>query len=235
MRPLHSAKAEKNNILFVSLAKPVDLTEFWKTESMGVAVNPCNCTASELTMQDRNELKLIEDSCEFNQNSNSWIIGYPWKRDPNQLPDNYDQVYKKLESTERRLQRNPQYADDYDNQIKELEEMGFAKKLDESEIKSWQGPVHYIAHHAVIRPEKKSTPTRIVFNTSASYEGHVLNEYWYKGPDLLNNLFGVLLRFRENPVAFVGDIAKMYHMVSVPLLDQHVHRFLWSQDPLMYL
>ena len=44
---------------------------------------------------------------------------------------------------------------------------------------------------------------------------------------MLNNLFGVVLRFREREVALVGDISKMYHRVLIPLQDQHVHRFLW--------
>ncbi|XP_068680692.1 uncharacterized protein [Montipora foliosa] len=57
--------------------------------------------------------------------------------------------------------------------------------------------------------------------------GHILNEYWAKGPDLLSNLLGVLLRFRENKVAFIGDIKKMYHTVKTTELDQHTHRFLW--------
>ena len=44
-------------------------------------------------------------------------------------------------------------------------------------------------------------------------------------PDLLNNLFGVVLRFRENAVAVCGDITKMYHMVAIPPVDKYVHRF----------
>ena len=48
-----------------------------------------------------------------------------------------------------------------------------------------------------------------------------------KGPDLLNDLFGAILRFRENEVAFIGDISKMYHMIRIPEADQHVHRFPW--------
>ena len=57
--------------------------------------------------------------------------------------------------------------------------------------------------------------------------GHVLNDYWAKGPDLLNNILAVLIRFRENKVAFIGDIKKMYHTVGTKELDQHAHRFLW--------
>ena len=57
--------------------------------------------------------------------------------------------------------------------------------------------------------------------------GHVLNEYWAKGPDLLNNIPAFLIRFREYEVAFIGDIKKMYHTVATKILDQHTHRFLW--------
>ena len=54
----------------------------------------------------------------------------------------------------------------------------------------------------------------------------MLNDYWFKGPDLLNNLFGVVFLFRENAVAVCGDITKMYHMATIPPVDEHVHRFL---------
>ena len=87
--------------------------------------------------------------------------------------------------------------------------------------------MHYIPHHAVIRPESKSTPVRIVFNSYSVYQGHNINDFWLKGPDLLNSLFGVILRFREREVAVMGDISKMYHRVLIPERDQHVHCFLW--------
>ena len=100
--------------------------------------------------------------------------------------------------------------------MKEMSEMNFSRKLTSEELKSYEGPIHYICHHEVVKPEKKSTPIRIVFNSSASYKGHRLNDYWMKGPDLLNNLFGVLLRFRENEVAISADVSKMYHRVLIP-------------------
>ena len=48
-----------------------------------------------------------------------------------------------------------------------------------------------------------------------------------KCPDFLNTLFGVLLRFRENEVAIIADVSKMYHRILIPEQDQHVHRYLW--------
>ena len=69
-----------------------------------------------------------------------------------------------------------------------------ARKLTQTEVDNYKGPIHYISHHDVLKPDSKSTPVRIVFNSSASYMGQVLNEYWAKGPDLLNNLLGILVR-----------------------------------------
>ena len=68
----------------------------------------------------------------------------------------------------------------------------------------------------------------------------VLNGYYAKGPDMLNNLLGVLMGFREERVAFVGDISKMFHSIEIPIIDQMTHQFLWrdldtSKEPDTYL
>ena len=65
------------------------------------------------------------------------------------MPNNYSQVLKKLESTERRLMKQSDYADAYDKQVKEMEELNFSRKLNKRELEDWKGPVHYVAHHAV--------------------------------------------------------------------------------------
>ena len=215
----------RGNVYHIKLASPIDLTDFWETESMGVKNNGCGCQQMKMTNQERDEYNIIYNSCE--KEGKQWKIPYPWKRNPDQLPDNRAQAEMVLKSTERRLSRNPQHAEAYSKQMDEMVDLGFSRKLTEEELANYKGPIHYVSHHAVIRPEKKSTPVRIVFNSSASYHGHTLNDYWYKGPDLLNSLFGVLLRFREKEVAICGDISKMYHRVLIPLQDQHVHRYLW--------
>ena len=44
---------------------------------------------------------------------------------------------------------------------------GVARKLTENGMRSYNGPVHYISHHEVLKPESPSTPSRIEFNSSA--------------------------------------------------------------------
>ena len=179
----------------------------------------------KLSKIEKEETKLIEQGCKLI--GNRWEMAYPWKTDPKTLPDNREQAVKKMEATEKRLKGNLEHAKAYQEQMEQMEDLGFSRKLTEREINDYKGPVHYIAHHEVVRPDKKSTPVRIVFNSSARYKGHCLNDCWIKGPDLLNNMLGVILRFREQPVAVSGDISKMYHRIGIPEEDQHVHRFLW--------
>ena len=158
-----------------------------------------------------------------------WMIPYPWKADPKLLPDNRSQAFKKFEATECRLWKNLENAEAYEQQIRETEQMRFSRKLSEKELAEYKGPVHYIAHHEIPRPDKKSTPVWIVFNSSSVYQGHKRNNYWLKRADLLNGLFGIALQFRENQVAINGDISKLYHTIPIPLEDQRVHRFLWRE------
>ena len=149
-------------------------------------------------------------------------------KNPYLLPDNYIYVLKRLEATERRLRNDPVWMNTYSSQINDMVKRGVSRKLSEEEIKTYTGPVHYIAHHAVSKPDSETTPVRIVFDSSHTFQGHSLNSFLAKGPDaFMNNLLTVWLRFRENLVGIVGDIRKMYNSVYIKELEQHVHRFLW--------
>ena len=66
------------SILHVKYAPPIDLTDFWTTEAMGVAVKHCVCDADKLTQAEREKAKLIEESC-FKVES-QWMILYPWRK-----------------------------------------------------------------------------------------------------------------------------------------------------------
>ncbi|XP_022777948.1 uncharacterized protein LOC111319437 [Stylophora pistillata] len=185
--------SDVTSILHVKYSSPIDLTSLWTTETMGVAVKPCVCDADKLTQAEREEAKLIEESC-FKV-ENQCMIPYPWRKDPKLLPDNKELAMKRLESTERRLKRNPEQGEAYCKQMEEMEIMKFARKLSKEEQDEYHGPLHYIPHHVILRPDKKSTPVRIVFNSSSAFQGHTLNDYWKKGPDLLNGMFGLVLSF----------------------------------------
>ena len=210
------------------------IEDFYESESLGIRCEPrcggCKCGecavgGKQYTIQEERELSIIEEGLTLHDEK--WTAKYPWKKDPKDLPNNYPAALAMLKSTERRLKKDEKQSQLYCEQIEDMISRGVAKKLSEKEVKDYVGPVYYVSHHEVMKPDSASTPCRIVFNSSANYMGQNLNEYWLKGPDMLNNLLGVLLRFRENHVGFVGDVRKMYHSVQLSESDQHTHRFLW--------
>ena len=166
---------------------------------------------------------MIEDKLTYKADQKKWEAGYPWIKDPRALPDNKEAPLATLKATEKRLRQNPAHATVYRKQIESMIERGVPCRLTKKEIEDYNGPVFYISHHEVLKPESKTTPCRIVFNSSTNFHGHVLNGYYAKGPDMLNNLLAVLLRFREEPITMIGDIAQMFHSIDIPLLDQMTH------------
>ena len=181
-----------------------------------------------ITIKQKQELDLILKGLSYDEINKYWTIAYPWIKSPHLLPNNYVIACIKLKGTEKRLKKlGDNYSNLYSDSIVDMLNRNVGRKLSEVELKSYKGPIHYVSHHEIIKASSSSTPFRIVFNSSASYNGHILNEYWAKGPDVLNSLFGVLIRFCENVIAFTGDVFKMFNAIKLSLLDQHTHRFLW--------
>ena len=212
------------------------IEEFFNVESLGVRCNPkcggCQCGkchpgGKDMTLKEEKELAIIESGLSFNEESGRWLAAYPWILSPLDLPNNRMVAMATLRSTEKRLSRNPDLAELYSTQIDDMVSRGAARKVPDQELAEYEGPKFYLSHFEVLNPSSKSTKCRIVFNSSAKFKGHALNDYLAKGPSMLNSLVGVLLRFREKEHAFIGDISKMFHAIDIPLADQMTHLFLW--------
>ena len=66
-----------HQVLNLELSVPINMVDFWSTETMGVAVKPCNCETDKLSPIERKEVEVIEDSCQ--KIGNQWLVLYPWK------------------------------------------------------------------------------------------------------------------------------------------------------------
>ena len=95
--------------------------------------------------------------------------------------------------------------------------------------RSHQNLVWYLPNHGVYHP-RKPEKIRVVFDCNAKFRGTSLNDQLLQGPDLTNSLVGVLARFCQEPVAFIGDIEAMFHQVKVPTEHCDFLRFLWWPD-----
>ena len=195
----------------------------------GCRCGKCPLPGHNFSFQEEQELALIQSKLRYLEDQNCWITGYPWIIDPATLPDNYSAAYSTLCRTERTLEKDPTWQATYQKQIEDHRDRGVARKLTIPELIAWEGkPCLYLAHMALEQPKSESTPVRLVFNSSAKFKGLSLNDCLAKGPDCYNNnLLGMLIRFRENPIVLIGDIRKMYNSVLLEELEMHMHRFLW--------
>lgn len=135
-----------------------------------------------------------------------WEVGYPWQKDPYTLLDNKIATEAMLRSTEKRLSKNSALAETYAIKMKDLVDRDVAVNLSDYDILQYLGPVHYTSHHEIMKEGNQYTPCRLVFNQSAKFKGQAINDFGSKGPDMLNNPLGIMLRFREQPCAVAGDI-----------------------------
>jgi len=60
----------------------------------------------------------------------------------------------------------------------------------------------YLPHFVVYHPQKPDK-IRIVFDHDAQTDGISLSKMPLSGPNLTNSLFGLLIRFCQNPVTFM--------------------------------
>ena len=78
----------------------------------------------------------------------------------------------------------------------------------------------------------KKKPGKVcrVANSSSIFQGQSLNANLLKGPDLLSNLTGVIMRFRENRIALCADIEHMFMQVKIDPKDRPYLRFFWNNS-----
>ena len=115
---------------------------------------------------------------------------------------------KRLKSTRRTLDKNPVMKEQYFTFMQKIFDPDHAEIVPQENLrpeKLWW----YLPHFGWYHPKKKDK-IHVVFDAAAESNGVSLNKLLLSGPDLTNNLLGVLLRFCQDPVALVADIEQMF-------------------------
>ena len=178
---------------------------------------------TELSLDDQRALDTLEAS--VTKLGDRLQIGMPWKDESTTFPNNYPLAFKRLMSLRKRFNRDPVLKEKYTAKVNELLDNQYAEIVPECEL-AVTPLVNFLPHHST------GQKFRMVFDCSADFEGTSLNKKLLSGPNLNNNILGVLMRFREHPVAFTADIKQMFLRILVPPVDRDKMRFLWFNDDL---
>lgn len=177
-----------------------------------------------MSQNDKRALSIMTKSIELV--NGHYQLALPWREYPPRLTNNRSMAEHRLGLLKKRLQRDPETLVKYKNFMDDLLEKRYAQKVKDSQERkeTW-----YLPHHPVFHPQKPGK-VRVVFDCSAKHRGTSLNDQLLQGPDLTNTLVGVLMRFRQEPIAFMADIEAMFYQVRVRPEDCNYLRFLWWPD-----
>ena len=236
-----SSEAAMLKIAKIQIEPVPSLTpEFWEAEGMGVVPpprcdsckrcsdsGPCSEKHYVHSIKKQAELDLIKSKTKLHEGE-IWC-DYPFQKNPSCLSYNRSTVVKVAEKVEKDLIKDSLH-EKFNEQIQDFIKRGVAVKLSTDELESWTGPCQYITIHAV-QKDSVTTPVRVVTNSSFNNKGKSLNSCMVSGPNSLNPMLDVMLRYRCQPVAIQFDMAKAYNTIRTGPVERHLRRFVWRFSP----
>lgn len=198
-----------------------DMSQFWELESM-------QDNAEEIDPNDKCEQLYTQTTTRLTDGR--YQVCLPLKPDLEQnLGASKPQAIAQFKQLERKFQKNPTYATDYSDFIKEYENMGHMKLVDNDYEHAAE---YFLPHHGVVRPGAVTTKLRVVFNASAKTSSkHSLNDLMETGPNLQRDIFCILLKWRQYRYVLTADIEKMYRFIAVHPDHQSLQKIIWRDSP----
>ena len=194
-----------------------DINKLWDLENAGYEQRG-------MSVLDKKVIQLWDDNCQLVDNH--YVLPIPWKDPDEPIPNNISVAQRRLDGLVERLEKNDLY-ETYEAEINKLLDSNYAEIVPAENIQNAER-VWYLPHHYVI--SKTKNKIRLVFDCASRFGGKSLNERCLQGPDLVNKLLHVLLRFRTHEYAVQADVKECYHQVRIPLHDRDALRFLWYRD-----
>ena len=178
-----------------------------------------------LSVEDKKFLDVMNTEFQKDQ-SGHWVAPLPFRPNVVVTSNNRDFVWHRTLSLHRSLSTKPEKRKHMMAFMQKMLDRGHAEVAPplKSEQKCWYLPLFGVYH------PRKPDKIRIVFDSSAKSREFSLNDLLMKGPDMMNNLLGILLRFRQEAVAVAADVEQMFYNFKVKTEQRDYLRFFWYKD-----
>lgn len=124
----------------------------------------------------------------------------------------------------------------YINFMKEYENLGHMTENKDFLPNTLQSGSYFLPHHGVLRESSLTTKLRTVFDASAvTSTGLLLNDIQMIGPTVQEDLYSILLRFRQHKYVVTGDVEIMYRAIELNPSQRSVQQIIFrynSNEPL---
>ena len=171
----------------------------------------------DISYEDKKFLKIMDDQTV--KVGNHYQTPLSMRNPVMKTLNNRKMAEKRAQYLKKRFEKDSKYFCHYKEFMEEILSKGYAKISKDTPT---DGRVWYLPHHGVYHPAKPNK-IRVVFDCSAEYAGRSINKELMAGPDLTNQIVGTLIRFRQERIAFVANIEKMFS--SEPALLSVVARW----------
>lgn len=163
-------------------------------------------------------------------NDGRFVVALPLKESLEKLGESYDQAERRFLALERnRFENDSKFKDLYTAFMAEYISLGHMKKVETNLLNS--NICYYMPHHGVMRDDSLTTKLRVVFDASApTTTGYSLNHLQLVGPTIQQDLFSILLRFRQHTFVVSADVEKMYRQVLIKSHQLPLQRILWRAN-----
>nr|CAH7735528.1 unnamed protein product [Callosobruchus chinensis] len=196
------------------------LEKFWQIEEIP--------DTKPMTLEETECERIFIETTTRNEQGH-FVVELPLRDNFHELGSTLDAAKKRLQSVERKFERNIDFKNKYCDFMTEYEQLGHMTKIlpnFESNI------VYYLPHHGVLNTSSITTKLRTVFDGSCKSDtGFSLNDVLMTGPTIQSDLFSILLRFRKHNIVLVADIEKMYRMVYIAEKHRDYQRIMWRGNP----
>ncbi|UYV84044.1 hypothetical protein LAZ67_X000969 [Cordylochernes scorpioides] len=213
-----------NSMLISSLmTQEIKVSDLWSLENIGVMddgqAESKKETDQAIMDKFRTETKRLE--------SGRYEVHLPWIEPAQKLKENKSHAEKRLRKMTEDLKKRGFYHH-YNKIFEEWEENGIIERIQSDQDDTLE---YFLPHRAVVKSGSSTTPVRPVFDASCKTKGGwSLNDCLAKGPNLLELIPDIMLRFRLNKIGVVADIEKAFLQISVAKEDRQFLRFLWWED-----
>ena len=210
-----------NRTMETALSFDPPIEDFWRLEIIGITDN---------SRQSDDERTVQHFSERVKKENGRYDVRWPQREKNPNLPDNYGLALRRLKSTLSKLQEDSELLRKYNKVIKDQLKNSIIEvvryKITDDTNK------HYIPHHATINSSSSSKKVQIVYDDSSkSKKSHLsLNECLYRRLIKLEELRGLLRKFRTKWIALTADIEKAFLQVGLNEADTDVTRFLRVKD-----
>ncbi|VDI13795.1 Hypothetical predicted protein [Mytilus galloprovincialis] len=178
-----------------------------------------------MSIENKKFMRLMSDEIQQDENQN-WTAPLPFKESRPLLPNNRLQALNRARAFDISLRKDPVKKQHVLDFMKTLFDNNHAERALNTETPN---EMWYLPMFGVYHPKKKDR-IRVVFDSSAKFQGTSLNDVLMTGPNLVNSLLGVLLRFRKDKIAITADIRQMFYSFNVTPEHRDFLRFIWHED-----